>query len=103
MELPRLEPIWESGKDKGVSVIAIEGRRDTQRAKDFISEHGLTFHFLEASENGPDVVKDLYRVRAFPTSFILDGKGKILYYHLGFEAGDEETIQKEIDSILNQS
>jgi peroxiredoxin len=95
VELPRLEPLWQKYGDKGLSIVAVEALRDRERALKLISEKNLTYHFLEADE-GDNVVRRTYRVQAFPTSFLIDRDGKIIYCHVGFEKGDEAKLEKEI-------
>ncbi len=100
MELPRLQPLYETYRDRGFEVVAIERQRDTERATKFIEENGLTYTFLENGEGDDEVVRAVFGVRGFPTSFLVDRDGMIRYYHLGFEEGDEDTIAKEIESLL---
>jgi peroxiredoxin len=50
VELPRLQPLYEQYKDQGFEVIAVEAKRDTERAKKFIEEKGLTYTLLENAE-----------------------------------------------------
>ena len=95
MELPRLEPLWKKYGDKGLSVVAIEARRDRERAEKFFDENKLTYHLLENDEEN-DVVRETFGVQAFPTSFLVDSDGRIMYCHIGFEKGDEEQLEKEI-------
>lgn len=100
MELPRLQPLYEKYRDRGFEVVAVEAKRDTERATKFIEENGLTYTLLETGEDDDDVVSRVFNVRAFPTSFLIDRDGKVMYFHLGFEAGDEERIEKEILTLL---
>ena len=93
--MPRLEPLWEKYRDKGVSVVAVEARRDRERALKFIGESKLTYHLLENDEEN-DVVRETFGVRSFPTSFLIDRDGRIMYCHVGFEKGDEATLEREI-------
>ena len=90
-----MEKLWRKYRDRGFSVIAIESSRNTERAKGFIEESDLTFHFVENEEEN-DVVGDTFKVNGFPTSFLVDGEGRIMYYHLGFSAGDEKEVEREI-------
>ena len=39
-------------------------------------------------------------VTAVPTLLIIDSEYRVLYVHEGFSAGDEITIQEEIDKYL---
>ena len=102
MELPRLEPLWNKYKARGFSVVVIEAARDTERAKKFIDENKLTYHLLETEENN-DVVDDVFNVHVFPTSFMVDREGRVLYCHIGFDEGDEATLEKEILSLLSKA
>jgi peroxiredoxin len=100
VELPRLQPLYETYKDQGFEVVAIERQRDTERAVEFIEENNLTYTLLENGEGDDEVVRAVFGVRGFPTSFLIDRDGMIRHYHLGFEAGDEDKIAKEIESLL---
>ena len=95
MELPRLETLWQKYRDKGFAVVAVEAVRDRERALKFIKENKLSFHLLENDED-KNVVRDTYGVQSFPTSFMIDRDGKIMYCHVGFEKGDEAKLEKEI-------
>ena len=100
MELPRLQPLYEKYKDQGFEIIAVDGKRDTERATAFIEENGLTYTMLENAEGDDEIVGNLYKVRAYPSSFLIDRDGEVMYFHLGFEAGDEEHLEEEIQSLL---
>ncbi len=100
MELPRLQPLYEKYKDQGFEIIAVDGKRDTERATKFIEENGLTYTMLENAEGDDEIAATLYKVRAYPSSFLIDRDGKVMYFHLGFEPGDEEHLEEEIQSLL---
>jgi peroxiredoxin len=100
VELPRLQQLWESYREQGFEVVAIESNRETERAKDFIAKKGLTMTFVENGEGDAEVVEQVYQVDGYPTSFIIDRDGRLLYYHSGFEEGDEKKMEQEILSLL---
>jgi peroxiredoxin len=100
VELPRLQPLYEKYKDQGFEIIAVDGKRDTERAVKFIEDNGLTYTTLENGSADLEVADRLYRVIAYPSSFLIDRDGKVMYYHLGFEAGDEAQFEEEIRSLL---
>jgi peroxiredoxin len=100
VELPRLQPLYEQYKDQGFEVVAVEAKRDTERAKKFIEEKGLTYMTLENGEDADEIVASIFKVRSFPSSFLIDRDGKVMYFHLGFEAGDEESLEDEIKTLL---
>lgn len=99
MELPRVEQLYRKYRDRGFTVVAVEAARDTERALKVINDNGLSFHLLETEEEN-DVVDDVFDVRGFPTVFMIDGDGRIIYYHLGFEKGDEAMLEEEILALL---
>lgn len=100
MELPRLQPLYEKYRDQGFEIVAIDGKRDTERAVKFIEDKGLTYTMLENGEGDDEIVRKVFDVRAFPTSYLIDREGRILFYHLGFEEGDEDTMEAEIEKLL---
>jgi cytochrome c biogenesis protein CcmG/thiol:disulfide interchange protein DsbE len=100
VELPRLQPLFEQYKDQGFEVIAVEAKRDTERAKKFIEEKGLAYTLVENGEDDAEIVGSIFKVRSFPSSFLIDRDGKVMYFHLGFEAGDEEHLEEEIKTLL---
>ena len=101
MELPRLQPLYERYKDQGFEIVAVEARRDTERARAFIEEKNLGYTFLENGSDEEDVVGSVFGVYGFPTSFLVDRAGRVMYAHLGFELGDETTLEEEIESLLH--
>jgi peroxiredoxin len=102
VELPRLEPLWNKYKERGFSVVAIEAARDTDRARTFIEENKLTYHMLENGEDN-DVVDNIFNVHVFPTSYVVDKEGRVMYCHIGFEEGDEVSLEKEILSLFGET
>jgi len=100
VELPRLEPIYKKYKDRDLEIIAVEATRMEKRAKKFIYENELTYNFVQDNEGEDAVVRKVYKVHAFPTSFVIDKNGRIIYSHLGFSKGDEKRLEKEIAGLL---
>jgi peroxiredoxin len=100
VELPRLQPLYDTYKDQGFNVVVVDGKRQTELAKEFIAKHGLTYTALENGEDDSEVVKAVFGVQSFPTSFLIDRDGRVMYSHLGFEAGDEKHLAEEIESLL---
>jgi glutathione peroxidase-family protein len=100
VELPRLEPLYQKYRDAGLQIVAVERSRDREGAEKFFAENELSYTLLENGEGDAEVVKSLFGIRWFPTSFLVDQNGKIVRAHVGFEAGDEEKLEAEIQSLL---
>jgi hypothetical protein len=78
----------------------VEGKRDLERAKKFVAEKGLTYTFLENGEGDDEVARNIFKIRGYPSSFMIDRDGKVMFFHLGFEPGDEQKIEEEITELL---
>jgi peroxiredoxin len=100
VELPRLELLWQKYRDQGFAVLAIESRHATEKALEFITESKLTYHLVEDHEEGERILGDKLGVFAFPTSYLVDRQGRIMFSHLGFQEGDEEKLEAEIKKLL---
>jgi len=100
VELPRLQTLYESYREQGFEIVAVEANRDTEQARKFIADKGLTFTMLEDGADDAEVVSSVFGVWAFPTSLLVDREGRVMYAHVGFELGDEEMLEEEIKSLL---
>jgi len=100
VELPRLEQLWNDYREKGFSIVAVEANQDRERAEKFIEENQLTYIFVEDLEGDEEIVGNIFGVRGFPTTFVIDRKGKVLFAHLGFYEGDEVKLEEEIKQLL---
>ncbi len=99
MELPRLQTLFEQYNDQGLEIVAVEAMHDTERATKFIEKTGLTYTLLEDHEED-GIVGNLFNVHSFPTSYVIDREGRVMYFHLGFEEGDEKEIEEQIKTLL---
>jgi peroxiredoxin len=100
VELPRLEPLWQKYKDQGLTVIAIESQQDREGALEFMAEHGLTYPMVEDLEGDDNVCADKLQIYGYPTSYLVDRSGRIMYSHIGFDEGDEVKLEEEIQKLL---
>lgn len=46
-------------------------------------------------------VAGLYSVSVLPTTIIIDKKGKIIFYHVGYKPGDEVEIEKRVKEAID--
>ncbi|MEW6736131.1 MAG: redoxin domain-containing protein [Acidobacteriota bacterium] len=103
-ELPHIQKLYESYKDKGVVVIGMNweqpGPSSQDRintAKKFIAENKYTFpvvfdHDMQAGEK--------YQVDGFPTVFVIDRNGTIRYRTVGFMSNVAEILEVQIQTEL---
>jgi peroxiredoxin len=100
VELPRLQPLYETYRDRGFEIVAVDGKRDTERARKFIEQKGLTYTLLENGEGDAEVASRLFGIRAYPSSFLVDREGRVLFFHEGFEEGDEVELAQHVEQLL---
>ena len=100
MELPRLEPLYQTYREQGFEIIAVESQRDRKRAVKFIAKNQLSYPCLENGDGDAEFIYQTFKVSTYPTSFLIDGEGRILFVHVGFDKGDEENLAREIERVL---
>jgi peroxiredoxin len=95
--LPALQSISEKYKDKGLQVIGIDPF-DTKEDDmgTFLSKRGITYTILM---EGKDVATQ-YRVSGYPTMYLVDKSGKIIYVQEGYGKDVDETLSEVIEKNL---
>ena len=79
-EMPTLNAYYESNKDKGFVVLAVNDHEDAATVSSFIKNSDFTFPVLLDTRSQ---VLDTYNVRALPTTFVIDRNGVIQHVHMG--------------------
>jgi peroxiredoxin len=95
-----LEAIWQKYRDEGVSVVAVESYYDTEGAKEFIAENNLTYHLLENGKGEHDVVRNYFGIALYSTSYVINGEGKVIFVHQGWDDDSEKKLEGEIQELL---
>lgn len=99
IELPHFQKLQqELGKDK-VSILAVSADSRLKDVTAFSKELSLTVPML--FDPGLDV-NQLYRVRAMPTTFIVDSSGVIRNIHMGFKESVLPLYEKELRALINE-
>jgi hypothetical protein len=100
VELPRLKPLFEKYRDHGLEIVVIDRSNDTEGALQFIEENELDYRFLENGEEDREIVKKVFGVRTFPTSYLINSDDRVLHAHIGFNEGDEAVFEEQIRELL---
>jgi len=66
---------------------------------DWLSNHQYKFPVLIGATL--EALQKDYDLRATPTHFLLDSKGKVLLKQTGYKAGDEKILEDKIQKALN--
>jgi cytochrome c biogenesis protein CcmG, thiol:disulfide interchange protein DsbE len=87
---------WQQEYDVEVIAITIDDARAVAKVKPMVAQKGWKYTILS------DVNQDLQRALNFPSvpqSYLLDGKGNIVYSHAGYVAGDEVELEDKIKAL----
>ena len=83
--------------EDGLTIVAISVDAKYELAEKFIQE--LNPSFISAHDPGKKVAK-LYKLRAMPSSYLIDRNGNIISTHLGFRTSRSKKIEAEIKAAL---
>ena len=95
-EMPKVKAYQEKYKDKLV-VLGVNQGDTKEKAGDFITSNDYTWTHL-MNGNGDDDFVLKFNVAGFPTKFIIDPEGKILYRFVG----DSEESFAVLDELLKE-
>lgn len=97
-EMPGMEALWQKYKEQGFVVLAVsvdEGAKS--RIETFSKLLNLSFPILLDPESE---VSDLYKVSNMPTSFLIDGDGKIISRVVGTEDWSSPAAVELVERLL---
>ena len=95
--LPALQNLHEKYKNKGLELIGIDPYDTKEDDIDgFLAKRGVTYTVLLGGKN---VVKN-YRVSGYPTIYIINKEGKVLFTQVGYGEGVEEELEEVIQQNL---
>jgi outer membrane lipoprotein-sorting protein/peroxiredoxin len=96
-EFPALQKLYDEFKDKGLEMVAVNSNDSSETIRNYITDNHFTFLVGMAKESTPqkESILQQYQVRVFPTSYILDARGTVLWRGVGFnEAEMRATLKK---------
>lgn len=79
IEMPFFEKLYQKNGSQ-LEILAVNFDEPQQKVQQFAEEFGLSFPIL--LDPGAEV-QNLYRVRGYPTTFIVDEEGMTSFHHIG--------------------
>ena len=77
--MPFFEKLSRNSQSE-VEILAVNFDEPPQQVEQFVNEYKLSFPvLLDPGGN----VQNLYRVRGYPTTFVVDAAGSIQFHHVG--------------------
>jgi thiol-disulfide isomerase/thioredoxin len=97
--MPWMAELQRRNGDKGLKVVAISIDQKADKVAAFLDrcKPGI----LIGHDPAADIAKTL-AVKAMPTAFLIDRKGRLRSVHLGFRPTDAPGLEAEIDALLKE-
>ena len=89
VEMPSMEILHKKMENRNFVMIAVNIRENSSLVKDFIQRNNYTFPIL-LDETGETAAK--YKIRAIPTTYIIDTKGKLAGVFTGAREWDTDDV-----------
>lgn len=97
--IPHMISLQAEFKDQGVNFIGIsvDGPRSVSKVSP-LSE-SLRFNYPVLLDFNNDIMRQ-YNVNNVPSLAIVNSKNKIVYFHEGYNAGDEKKLKSKLEELL---
>lgn len=93
MELPHFKELYAKYKDKGFVIVGVAVDKE-MAVKSYVKRERIPFKILISDRS----TANLYHIRAFPTTFLLDKKGEIQHKWVGYR--DKSIFEHAIKKLL---
>ena len=94
---PWMQQMYQKYRRRGFRVIAVNLDKDPGEVKRFLAENKIDF-VIAYDPKGK--VAEKYDLKAMPSSFLIDKKGRIQARHIGFRESTKAERENEIQSLL---
>ena len=98
--IPFFNALQNELQHQGFEIIAINVDEKTSDTKTFLNTYPV--NYIVALDPQGDCPKK-YDVKAMPSTYLIDRKGKIRHVHLGFHPGDEQEIRNQVIKLLKET
>ena len=98
VSFPEIIRLKQSFADQPFEVVAVTVDENADDAERFLRRYDVPYPILHDKE-GRFAAR--YQLPGMPTSFVIDGSGKIRLRHTGFKPGDMELIRETIEGLLS--
>ena len=98
-EMPLLEELYARYQPLGFTILGVNVEQDNHKALAMLEDIPVSFPILFDSQSS---VSKLYKVRAMPTSILVDRDGNMRYLHHGYKPGYEERYQQQVRELIRE-
>lgn len=96
---PFMNELHSQLKDQGLQIVAVNLDEKPEEAQAFLSQYPA--QFTVAADASKQCAKD-FGVKAMPSSYLIDRKGKVHHIHLGFRPGEAKDLRQVVEQLLNE-
>jgi peroxiredoxin len=100
-EMPKLQALSAKYSSAGLRIIGVseDEPEDKDKILGFAAAHGAKFAIAWDEDRS---VAHQYKPDTMPSSYTIDRRGIVRYVHVGYRAGDDATMEKEVQGLLTQ-
>jgi peroxiredoxin len=98
-EAPHLQRLYADLKGRGLEIIAIDRGDGEENVAKFVKQFGLTFPLALGGKGQANDVFSLYGVQVYPTNFLIDGDGKIVWYSPGYDEDQLSELRQRLAKL----
>ena len=96
--IAELYPDWQDETGVKLIAVSIDDARNVAKVEPYINGKGWEYEIL-LDVNGD--FKRAMNVNTVPFTFLLDGKGNIVYKHNNYAEGDEDELYQKVLELVN--
>ena len=100
-QAPQLQQLYSRLREQGLQVVAIDLGDSAEAVKGFAEKFSLAHPVLVGGQSTDDEanVFKRYHVKAFPTTYLIDPNGKIVWQSIGYEGEGVPKLKKELEKL----
>jgi thiol-disulfide isomerase/thioredoxin len=97
---PAMNELQKKYRDRGLLIIAVNEDEEKSDMQDFLKDNATTFTVVRDAKQ--KLVGEA-GIQTMPSSFLLDGTGKVRFVHSGFHGAEtRKQYEQEIESLLKK-
>lgn len=101
-EMPKLIDLYNEFRDKGLVVIGVNlDSFGVHRVVKFMNGMDTKINFPVIIDKNRQVATS-FNAMVLPTTLVIDGRGKIRFYHVGYKQGDEKHLRNVVAQAVKE-
>lgn len=98
-EMPLLDRLHQRYEDTGFAVLGVNVEGQAAPAREVVESTRVSFPVL--IDEG-QLVSQLYRLEAMPSTIVVDRDGRVRYIHRGYKPGDESKYVEVVKELIRE-